>query len=114
VRYWAAARAAAGIAEERVSATDLAGLLAEISRRHGHRDRFDDVIEYCSILVGETPGQVGGAHPLLGDARRCPRRSPVPHCDVVLIRVISWQLIRHIPYCRPCKEATVTHHGLFA
>jgi molybdopterin synthase sulfur carrier subunit len=61
VRYWAAARAAAGIAEEQVSATDLAGLLTEISRRHGHRDRFDDVIEYCSILVGETP--VGAKDP---------------------------------------------------
>lgn len=55
VHYWAAARAAAGIAEERVSASNLAELLEEIHRRHGHRDRFDDVIEYCSILVGETP-----------------------------------------------------------
>ncbi|MCL3817573.1 MoaD/ThiS family protein [Aeromicrobium wangtongii] len=55
VRYWAAARAAAGIAEEQVAAANLADLLDEISRRHGHRDRFDDVIEICSILVGETP-----------------------------------------------------------
>ena len=61
VHYWAAARAAAGIAEERVSATNLADLLAEISRRHGHRDRFDDVIDFCSILVGETP--VGAKEP---------------------------------------------------
>lgn len=61
VRYWAAARAAAGIAEETVDASDLAALLAEISRRHGHRERFDDVIEYCSILVGETP--VGAKEP---------------------------------------------------
>jgi len=61
VRYWAAARAAAGVAEEHVQAADLAELLEEISRRHGHRDRFDDVIAYCSILVGETP--VGAKEP---------------------------------------------------
>ncbi len=61
VRYWAAARAAAGIAEEQVDALTLADLLAEISRRHGHRDRFDDVIEFCSILVGDTP--VGAREP---------------------------------------------------
>jgi molybdopterin synthase sulfur carrier subunit len=61
VRYWAAARAAAGIAEETVAATDLAELLAEISRRHRNRDRFDDVIDICSILVGETP--VGAREP---------------------------------------------------
>lgn len=61
VRYWAAARAAAGIAEETVDALTLADLLAEISRRHGHRDRFDDVIDFCSVLVGETP--VGAKEP---------------------------------------------------
>lgn len=61
VHYWAAARSAAGIAEEQVSAGTLAELLDEIHRRHGHRDRFDDVIEYCSILVGETP--VGAKDP---------------------------------------------------
>lgn len=61
VRYWAAARAAAGIAEETVSATTLDVLLTEISRRHRDRDRFDDVIDMCSILVGETP--VGAKEP---------------------------------------------------
>jgi molybdopterin synthase sulfur carrier subunit len=61
VRYWAAARAAAGIAEEHVAASTLAELLAEIGRRHGHRDRFHDVIGICSILVGETP--VGAKDP---------------------------------------------------
>lgn len=55
VHYWAAARAAAGMAEEHVPARDLAALLDEISRRHRDRDRFDDVISTCSILVGETP-----------------------------------------------------------
>lgn len=61
VRYWAAARAAAGIAEERVPASTLAELLDVISRRHRDRDRFDDVIDMCSILVGETP--VGAREP---------------------------------------------------
>lgn len=61
VRYWAAARAAAGIAEETVDALTLADLLTEISRRHGHRERFDDVIGFCSVLVGETP--VGAKEP---------------------------------------------------
>lgn len=61
VRYWAAARAAAGIAEETVSAVDLAALLTEISRRHRDRDRFDDVIDMCSILVSEVP--VGAREP---------------------------------------------------
>lgn len=61
VRYWAAARAAAGVAEEQVEASTLAELLTEIGRRHGHRDRFDDVIDMCSVLVGETP--VGAKEP---------------------------------------------------
>ena len=61
VRYWAAARAAAGVAEEQVAAGTLAELLAEIGRRHGHRDRFHDVIGICSILVGDTP--VGSMDP---------------------------------------------------
>lgn len=61
VRYWAAARAAAGIAEEVVAARTLAELLDEISRRHRDRDRFEDVISICSILVGETP--VGAKDP---------------------------------------------------
>ncbi|MGZ8722187.1 MAG: MoaD/ThiS family protein [Aeromicrobium sp.] len=62
VHYWAAARAAAGIAEEKVEAQNLAGLLDEIHRRHRDRDRFSDVIDMCSILVGETP--VGAREPV--------------------------------------------------
>lgn len=60
-RYWAAARAAAGIESEQVQAANLAELLTEIDRRHGDRDRFRDVIGSCSILVGETP--VGAREP---------------------------------------------------
>lgn len=61
VHYWAAARAAAGIAEEKVDADTLAAVLDEIHRRHGTRGRFEDVIAMCSILVGETP--VGAREP---------------------------------------------------
>jgi sulfur-carrier protein len=61
VHYWASARSAAGIAEERVPAETLADLLDEISRRHRDRDRFDEVIATCSILLGETP--VGAREP---------------------------------------------------
>ncbi len=61
MHYWASARAAAGMAEEQVPAGTLAQLLEEISRRHRDRDRFDDVISTCSILVGDTP--VGAREP---------------------------------------------------
>lgn len=61
VHYWASARSAAGTAAEQVPAGTLAELLAEISRRHSDRDRFDDVISACSILVGDTP--VGAREP---------------------------------------------------
>lgn len=61
VRYWAAARAAAGIESERVPATTLADVLTEISRRHRDRDRFDAVIDTCSVLHGEIP--VGARDP---------------------------------------------------
>lgn len=61
VRYWAAARAAAGIETEQVEAGNLAEVLNEIDRRHRDRDRFARVIGMCSILVGETP--VGAREP---------------------------------------------------
>ena len=55
VHYWAAAKSAAGIGEETVSASTLADLLDQVSRRHRDRPRFDDVIDMCSILIGQTP-----------------------------------------------------------
>lgn len=55
VHYWASARSAAGVAAEQVPPGSLAALIDEISQRHRDRDRFDDVISTCSILVGETP-----------------------------------------------------------
>ena len=61
VRYWASARAAAGVESEQIVASTLADVLAEISRRHRDRDRFDDVISTCSVLHGEIP--VGARDP---------------------------------------------------
>lgn len=58
VRYWAAARAAAGVETERVEAATLADAEAQVlARRPGDR-RFADVLAICSVLVGEVP--VGG------------------------------------------------------
>ena len=56
VRYWAGARAAAGVSEERLPAVPtLAALLEEVVARHVDRPRLKDVIGVCSVLVGERP-----------------------------------------------------------
>ncbi len=55
VHYWASAKSAAGVSEDKVAASTLAELLDEITTRHRDRDRFGDVIGTCSILIGETP-----------------------------------------------------------
>ena len=61
VRYWAAVRSAAGIAEEQVEARTLAELQREILRRHRDSDRFADVLSICSTLIGSVP--VGARDP---------------------------------------------------
>ncbi len=61
VRYWAAVRSAAGIAEEQVEARTLAELRHEILRRHRDSDRFADVLSICSTLIGSVP--VGARDP---------------------------------------------------
>ena len=56
VRYWAGARAAAGVAEEPFPApTTLADLLDEVVSRHLDRPRLKDVVSVCSVLVGDRP-----------------------------------------------------------
>lgn len=57
IRYWAAAKAAAGTAEERYEAVTLAGALAAARERHADRPDFARVLSRCSILV--DGGQVG-------------------------------------------------------
>lgn len=56
LRYWAAARAAAGVAEETTSAPTLAAALEEARTRHD--DRFATVLGRCSFVVDGDP--VGG------------------------------------------------------
>lgn len=53
LRYWAAAKAAAGVAEERYVAATLADALAAAASAHG--ERLAGVLARCSFLVGETP-----------------------------------------------------------
>lgn len=62
VRYWAGARAAAGVSEERFPApTTLSGLLDQLLARHRDRPRLQDVVSVCSVLVGDRP--VGTSDP---------------------------------------------------
>jgi molybdopterin synthase sulfur carrier subunit len=49
VRYFAGARAAAGVAEEKVPARTLAELVSVLGERHG--ERLTAVLTGCSFLV---------------------------------------------------------------
>ncbi|MEY9846268.1 molybdopterin synthase sulfur carrier subunit [Streptacidiphilus sp. BW17] len=51
IRYWAAAKAEAGTAEEPYAATTLAAALAAARARHADNPRFAHVLEHCSFLV---------------------------------------------------------------
>jgi len=51
IRYWAAAREAAGTHEELYVADSLAEALAQAHSRHGQDPRFARVIGVCSLLV---------------------------------------------------------------
>ena len=53
LRYWAAARAAAGVAEETTSAATLAEAL--LLARSVRDDRFGRVLEVCSFVVDGEP-----------------------------------------------------------
>jgi molybdopterin synthase sulfur carrier subunit len=64
VRYWAAARAAAGVEQDEVAVdegTTLADVLAGVGALHADRQRLAEVVAVCSVLVGERP--VGSADP---------------------------------------------------
>ena len=60
VRYWAAAKQAAGVAEDLVSAATLADVLAEIRSRHGTAE-FEAVLARSSFLLDGA--QVGARPP---------------------------------------------------
>jgi len=58
VRYWAAARAAAGVECDELPVPDgatLADVLDEVRSRHADRPRLADVVSVCSVLVGDRP-----------------------------------------------------------
>jgi molybdopterin synthase sulfur carrier subunit len=58
LRYWASARAQAGVAEESVAVSGpltLAELVAGAIERHGARNRLEQVLSTCSVLVGDRP-----------------------------------------------------------
>ena len=57
IRYWAAAKAAAGTGEETYEADTLAAALRAARARHAGRPEFDSVLRRCSFLVDGT--QVG-------------------------------------------------------
>lgn len=55
VRYWAAARAAAGRESDQVRALTLAEALERVVGLHADSPRFADVLKTCSVLVGAVP-----------------------------------------------------------
>ncbi|MDA0563721.1 MoaD/ThiS family protein [Streptomonospora sp. S1-112] len=55
IRYWAAAKEAAGTAEEPVAGDTLAEALAQVRATHGGDDRLHRVLERSSFLVDEYP-----------------------------------------------------------
>ncbi|MPZ62609.1 MAG: MoaD/ThiS family protein [Propionibacteriales bacterium] len=55
VRYWAAAREAAGCTQDDVRAGTLAEALRQVRALHADRPRFADVVGVCSVLVGSVP-----------------------------------------------------------
>jgi sulfur-carrier protein len=64
VRYWAAARAAAGVEQDTVevgAGTTLADVLEQVLRLRADRPRLADVVGVCSVLVGDRP--VGASAP---------------------------------------------------
>jgi molybdopterin synthase sulfur carrier subunit len=63
LRYWAALKEAAGVAEETVAANTLADALAAVRARHDAR--FGTVLDRCSLLVDGT--QVAGRDPATVD-----------------------------------------------
>lgn len=55
IRYWAAAKEAAGVAEEGYEAETLGALLDEVRARHGEHGRLASVLGRCSFLVDGDP-----------------------------------------------------------
>ncbi|MFD0278376.1 MoaD/ThiS family protein [Kitasatospora sp. NPDC127111] len=58
IRYWAAAKSEAGLAEEPYRAATLAEALAAARERHADRPKLVRLLGHCSYLVDGSP--VGG------------------------------------------------------
>ena len=58
VRYWASARAAAGVAEELVPATapvSVSALRSHSLQRHPEAEKLSSVLQVCSVLIDDEP-----------------------------------------------------------
>lgn len=55
MRYWAAARAAAGRAEDTVGAATVAAAIEAVLALHGDDPRLAKVIAVSSLLLGDRP-----------------------------------------------------------
>lgn len=58
VRYWAAAKAAAGVDSDVLPATGpttLATVLRQVLELHRDSPRLEDVVGVCSVLLGDRP-----------------------------------------------------------
>lgn len=55
VRYWAAARAAAGRSEDAVSARSVEEALDAVRRLHPDNQRLARVLDISSLLLGDVP-----------------------------------------------------------
>ncbi|HET8717513.1 MAG TPA: MoaD/ThiS family protein [Nocardioidaceae bacterium] len=64
VRYWAGARAAAGVPTDTLEVSgpvSVAEVVERVRALHTDSPRFADVVAVCSVLIGEKP--LGGADP---------------------------------------------------
>ena len=69
MRYWAAAKEAAGVAEETFDADTLAGAIAAALASRGQDTRLRAVLARCSYLVdGSAVGRHAAADVVLPDA----------------------------------------------
>ena len=58
LRYWASARAAAGVEEDVLDVSGpvtLAALRGRVKQLHAGSPRFSSVLDTCSVLVGDRP-----------------------------------------------------------
>lgn len=69
VRYWAAAKQAAGVSEETLDADTLAGAIAAALARRGHDPRLRSALDRSSFLVdGSAVGRGGAEEVVLPEA----------------------------------------------